>query len=738
MSRLLRSRLLGIGRAASTRSESGGIRFVALALASLSLASATAAVIAAPAIESSRAGRMVAGHLVPAAPSAPPGSTVRVKLVIDHLQGGRQYTVAYLSPAGDDAPLPPGLAAWPERGTAVVSPELLRDGADQGISGRYGRLVGTIGAPGLADATELLAYVRPAQDVPPAVGTAVSAFGGSDRVVPAENIHWLAADQDFSADALVVLLVLLGLVPSLLLALVASGVAAHSRDRRDALITALGGRLPHRLLIALGEAWAPVSLGALGAVGVIAWFAAADRRLPLVDYVVPGADVRGLWWAFGLGTLAAVAFVLSAAVLRGAIGAFGVIRPLRALAGHTRGTRVALFPCFALLAAWGPSLFSPFELVHVLVAYAGLVGVVLTMPTAIGAGVGAMGRALARVGHERGRPALLTSGRRMAHRPDAIARQVLGVCSCILFLLFALTMQGNFAATAEGSDGFVEEHGHSFVDVHPRGPATTGAVDAFVAAVPDGVEVAAYTVTRTNRTAQVHVTGDCATLASLTLPCAAEQQVRVDPAEAAFAAWLRSAGGGREPTLTVSPGTPSSALADGSFALLAFTPDGGDIAPGVLNNAGVAFPFGVATSVPGESWHVGAAPPLQQSDWIAVIGGYGLAVLILATGLGLAGEFLRFGRSIAPVSVLTGNRRIYWRASALVSLLPLTAAVAGGLVVGDFVVRPLAVTELDLVTPTFVAVCCAAALVAGLVVWSWSAAAAIGSADRWRPGRGDD
>ena len=46
MSRLLRSRLLGIGRAASTRSESGGIRFVALALASLSLALATAAVIA--------------------------------------------------------------------------------------------------------------------------------------------------------------------------------------------------------------------------------------------------------------------------------------------------------------------------------------------------------------------------------------------------------------------------------------------------------------------------------------------------------------------------------------------------------------------------------------------------------------------------------------------------------------------------------------------------------------------
>lgn len=324
----------------------------------------------------------------------------------------------------------------------------------------------------------------------------------------------------------------------------------------------------------------------------------------------------------------------------------------------------------------------------------------------------------------------------MAHHPEAIARQVFGVCACIVFLLFALTMQSNLAPNAEEADAFVEEHGYSLVEVHPRGAVTPAQVDEFAAAVPEGVEVVAYTPSEGD-SPQVRVTGTCPALAELTLPCAAEQQaVRVDPTEEAFDAWLRSVVNG--PALTVRSGAPSSAVVEGSVSLLAFTADGDDIAAGVLNNAGVAFPYGAATNVPGESWSVGAVPPLEQSGWIALIGGFGLAVLILATGLGLAGEFLRFGRAIAALSVLTGNRRIYWRASALVSLVPLTAAVAGGFSVGYFTVRPLATSDMNLITPSVVGICCAAALVAGLVVWSWSATAAVGSADRWRPGRSDD
>ena len=734
MSRRLRSRLLGIGRAAATRSSSGGIRFFALALASLSLALSAVAVTAALAVDTARDGRMSGGQLIEA---TRPGATTSIRMAIDHLQGGRQYAVVFVSPASDDAPLPPGLDEWPEPGTAVVSPELFREGIDQGISGRYGELAGTIGESGLADATELLAYVRPAQDLDPGENpgvVAVSGFGGSGPVVPGQNLHWLLADQDFLDGTVAAVLVALGVIPSVLLALVAAKVASHSRDRRDALITALGGRVAHRLWIAVGEAWAPVSLGALGAVAVVAWFSAADRRLPIVDYVVSSVDIRGRWWAFGLCAVAAAVFVLCTAVLRSAAGAFGVSgnRPLRALGRRTHRMRVALFPCFVLLAAVGPYFFPDHHPAHILTGYTGLVGTVLTMPTAIGAGVAALGRRLALLGHRRREAALLTSGRRMTHRPDAVTRQVFGVCACIFFFLFALTMQGNFASNAEEAGTFVDEHGYALVEVHPRGQVAASEVDEFVAAVPDGIEVVAYT--KSVDEGRVRVTGACPALTTLALPCAEE---RVTPTAQALAAWLRSASEG-EAALTVAPGDPSAALEEGSISLLAVSVNGADIAAGVLNNAGVVFPFGVATSVPGETWYVGAVPSQEQSGWLALIGGFGLVVLIFATGLGLAGEFLRFGRAIAPVSVLAGNRRIYWRASALVSLLPLTAAVAGGFLIGFPAVHPLATTDVNLITPNFIALYCGAALVAGIVVWLWSATAAVNSANRWQPGRGDD
>jgi hypothetical protein len=314
---------------------------------------------------------------------------------------------------------------------------------------------------------------------------------------------------------------------------------------------------------------------------------------------------------------------------------------------------------------------------------------------------------------------------------------VFGVCACIFFFLFALTMQGNFASTAEDASAFLDEHGHSLVEVHPRGQATAAEVNDFAAAVPDGIEVVAYTrtVTEGNRPrAHVRVTGTCPALTSLALPCAEEQ---VTATERALAAWLRSTSHG-EAVLTVAPGTPSSALAEGSVSLLAFTTNGTDIPAGALNNAGVVFPFGVATSVPGETWYTGAVPSREQSGWLALIGGFGLTVLILATGLGLAGEFLRFGRAVAPMTVLAGNRRIYWRAAALVSLVPLTAAVVGGFLVGYPAVHPLATTDVNLITPNFIALYCVITLVAGIVVWLWSATAAVRSAGRWQPGRGDD
>jgi hypothetical protein len=749
MSGRLRSRLLTIGRAAGTRSESGGIRFFSLALATFALATSLAAAITAVAVETARADRIAGGEMIAATNSTPAAETTLVHLVFDNLREGRQFTVLYLSPGGEDAPLPPGLDAWPEPGTAVISPELLREGEGEDVAERYGAFGGTIDPAGLADATELLVYVRPAQDfttaeIPYAV--TVSGFGGSGTAIPFQNVHWILADQDFFfTNTLTLLVVALGVVPSLLLALVASGVASHSRDRRDALITALGGRVPHRLWVALGEAWVPVALGALGAIGVIAWFIADDRRLPAADYVIAAADVRGLWWAFGLSTLAAAAWVLSSAVVQSAIGRFKMVgnRPLRKAGKATRTVGAVLFPVFVAFAALSDVLFN-FGFGRVFIAFIGLVGSVLTMPLAISVAVSALGRGMARWGRRGKRPALLTSGARMAFRPDAIARQVFGVCASIFFLLFALTMYGNFADTAAEAADFIDEHGYTLVEVHPREQADAGEVLNFETSLPQDVATVAYVQSTVSDASgaditQIHMTGTCETLHLLDLPCPdAGQAEQVQATNAALVAWLEWTAFSEVTELTVTSGSPSSAVGDDPIALLTFKTDGREVGPGDLNEANTAFQFGASTSIPGESWATGAAPHLEQAGWMTLIGGFGLVILVFATGLGLTGEFLRFGRSIAPLTVLAGNRKIFWRAAALVSLLPLAVAVLSGFVFGYLVMRPLIITGVNLITPTFIATTCAVALAAGLVMWTWSATAAVNATETWRPGRGDD
>jgi hypothetical protein len=346
---------------------------------------------------------------------------------------------------------------------------------------------------------------------------------------------------------------------------------------------------------------------------------------------------------------------------------------------------------------------------------------------------------MARSGRRGKRPALLTSGARMAYRPEAIARQVFGVCACIFFLMFALTMYGNFATSASEAGAIIDEHGYSLLEIHPRQEATAAEVADFESSVPAGIETVAYVHTEDDSTTQIHVTGTCEALEAFSLPCPpAGQEEPAQPTNDALAAWLDWTAFNDEAALTVTSGSPSSAVGEDSIALLAFTANGRDISADALNRAGTAFQFGASVSVPGESGATGAAPPLEQASWMTLIGGFGLVVLVFATGFGLTGEFLRFGRSIAPLTVLAGNRRIFWRAAALVSLLPLAVAVVGGFFIGYLVMRPMIVSGVNLITPAFIATTCAAALAAGLIMWTWSATAAVKASESWRPGRGDD
>lgn len=738
-----RSRESAADPARSSGPGSRGLRLAALALASLSLTLALAAVVAILSVGSARDARMAEGGFIRAADSTPARETTLVKMAIDHLREGRQYTVAFLSPGGEEAPLPPGIHEWPEPGTAVVSPELLRQGAGQGISSRYGPVTGVIDESGLADTTELLAYVRPVKDLIAAQGpdeAAVSGFGGSGTPIPFENVHWLLANQDAPSGALTWLVGLCAGLPSLWLALVASRIASHTRDRRHAPITRLDDRPAQRLREASRVAWRPVSLGALAALVVVTWYVAEDRRLPIVDYVVTASDLRGQWWAFGLCAVAAAGVVLCANSLGDVTGArvLGGERTRRRIRRHVHGLSAAAFPWFVALAAGTPHLFSDGHPAGLLTGYVGLIGIVLTMPAAISAGIATARHAVARWGRRR-RSAALAAGARMATRPTPIARQVSGVGVYMVVLLVALTLQGTSAGGAATADAFTDKHGYSMIEVHPRGETSADEVSDFLDALPEEIEAVAYTRSApagdgtSSGDPQVRLTGSCPALTALALPCPdAAERTPIDTVTGPLTAWLGGSGPGTEAVLTVAHGTPSSAVADGTITLLAFTTSGDDIAAGILHTAGTALAFGTATSAPGETWRTGAAPYLEQSRWIVLIGGYGLVVLIVAASLGLAGGFLRRDTADDPRTGTTQDRRSRRLAAALVVPLPLTAAVATSCAVGYLAVLPMTPPGIGLGTPELVLTGFGTALFAGTVMWLWTTTAAPSSDDGHR------
>src|SRR5699024_1453966 len=155
-------------------------------------------------------------------------------------------------------------------------------------------------------------------------------------------------------------------------------------------------------------------------------------------------------------------------------------RPRKSQGSRVIKIRAVTCVLFVGVAAFGPYLFSDRSPAFLLTGYVGLAGIVLTMPGAIAVFVGRLGRVVARSGR---RPALLTAGRRMSHRPGSIARQVFGICACILFLLFSLTQRGNFSSEAVAADAYLDEHGYSLMTVNPRGKVTPDDVTEFRSAL---------------------------------------------------------------------------------------------------------------------------------------------------------------------------------------------------------------------------------------------------------------
>lgn len=636
--------------------------------------------------------------------------------------GERRFSVVYLSPLRSDAPPPPGLSRWPRVGEAFVSPALLA--TDPAMASRYGRVAGTIGADGLSERDEWLVYLAPvapaAFDRDPGGGSPFVVSWGVDASVysagPEGAPYFLDGhSQDRPAGDLYWLLTIVVGLPVAGLVVVCVRLGAERRDRRMAMLRALGAPRRAQAAVLAGEALVPVSIGTSIAAVAAALTTVTGAALPFAGYAVSAADLARARLLIPPLWLLTVGVLLVAAV------------PGQLRARKLRGNRPSVVKERAH--AWAPFTFALFMAIALggairhgdggIAAYLiGLAGALATLPLVAGRIAAALGRMVARFGDRTGQPAPIVGGRWLAGRPNALARLS---AALVIGLCLATIAQISFTQldTALARDRRISERiGDAVIEVRARW---------------DLRELRRFsTVVGTNRLLYVLDTGDngveltgtCASLANLgelaSCPAATvaldRGYTRLTPAgdvvrhDSLLSADLMS---------VRSAGIPAST--ERVAGVLVFNKLG---RAGVEQVKRVAFATvsmpGV--SVPGEFALTGTAAWAALANWLLEFLGWGLLVLFGAGVLAAIGVFLAMSRELGPLAAQGAGRGLFlgvamWNVTAPLGVAVLvSAAVAAGL--GRMLIElsrvgTLDVTFLALVSLTGLGVAAAVGVVCG-------------------------
>ncbi|QES49069.1 permease [Streptomyces venezuelae] len=735
--------LLTVGRTAGRKAEAGGTRFVALLLATLVLTLAMGSLVAVHAVYTGKEQQRTARTPVVTAREGHPGSTAWL-VGSDALDGERRFSVVYLAPLQGDAPLPPGVERWPAPGEAVLSPALRKAGADEDIDNRYGKLAGTIQASGLDEPTEWLAYVRPrgglSAELPSEV---ITGFGPADgEIMP--GLEPGSGRQDDKAEWMFQAAVAgMLLLPGLVLLLVAARTGAHARDRRTALVSALGGRRRDRALIALGEAGHPVLIGALLGAAAVTTTLLHDTHIPYTDYILSSAHLIEHGRLITLTPVMALLTVLAVVVTAD-------LAPRRSAHGtrpHSEAPSVwlpriaALFPVMFLIALYGPGFAGQGSPWRIPIGWAGIAATTLTLPAAVATVTAAGGRILTRRGQAHGLPGTLVAGRRTATHPGATARVVTGVTVALIILMQAVAWQGLFGSQSAGARHTLDRIGRSALTVGAKGDVTTAEMTAFLDRLPNA-EAVLLVPPADGADMPMTLYAGCPALAALRLPCPAGTSritgVPEDPRLQELIRWTPHGELILDIHRTDTHGIAQRAASpEANFPLVILHRDGNDVSTAAVKKLSYeVFPRGAQVRTPGEEQLTAGIPNRDQGRWSTLLGVTGIAVLAVTAGLSAMAEFLRHGRALAPLSVLTGGLRVFHASAAWSVLTPLALAGLVGSVVAAGLAAPVTAYGESYITRELLWSAAGIVLVVSVLMWLWAATVAARQARAWHP-RGD-
>ncbi|MFI8265042.1 hypothetical protein [Streptomyces sp. NPDC085665] len=714
--------LLRVGAAAGREASAGRARFVALACATLAVGLVISALTLIFAAYEGRDLRDAARSPLHASGEAGrPDAPLLYRPTFDVVDN-LQFQVVYLLPLRDDAPLPPGVSAWPQPGQAVLSPALLAAGRDEGIATRYGAMAATIGEQGLASPGERFAYVRPPADLDdtarmwPVTGFGAPSPSGIGEGLFVKPLYLLIG-----------MAVFMGAIPAAALSVSAARAGSDARDQRTALLGALGGGRRARALINTGEAALPVAVGAVAGVAVSLWILSGDTRLPWVGYTLAAADARRWAWAMLAAPLLAAALVLLGVVLT---------HPPQ---DHREGVRPRLLrsrlprwwpylcPFMVFIAVQGPGL-APNPPTRLLIYVIGVGGTILTLPSLIGLAAVAGGHGLAALGRRTGRSGALVSGRWAAAWPGATVRLTAGVV--IAFVLVGQTQLWVTRNTgpAVQAQQTVKRVGTSTVLVQLRDDKPVP--PAFLGELPTGVRALRLGVDHAKGTAELN--GPCDALQRLALPCTPDRPTAVESRNAdvrvkELYSW-DTPGQGLFARQTETP--------KGSVIVLVGRPGQQISVPAVKEAANRHLGMGVPVETIAGSWLTAANLDDRQGLWVLLFGAFAVIVIAVSIVVSNLAEFVRFSRQITALSVLSGNRTIYLSTAFFTLFLPLAAASLIGLATHYWLATPMtAGSYADGATHSWpvLTLVLVTTLAMALIVWLWGAHGAARLTHRWRP-----
>jgi hypothetical protein len=730
-----------MGRDSGRRAEAARLRSAALAFSAFAIALCLGVLAIVHAAYSGKDARREARTPVAQGQRSDGRPSTAWLVGSDALKEQRRFGVVFIAPNTADAPLPPGLERWPGPGEAVLSPGLLKAGAAEGIASRYGKLAGTIGREGLEDPGEWLAYVRPADGMKPQVPIeSVVGFGPQAGSVLAEGLQpGSARDDDKPEGTFRAVVIGLLLVPSLVLLFIALRTGSHGRDRRGALVDALGGRRRDRALIAVGEAVRPVACGAVGSIPIFVVAMLHDVKVPYVGYLLSSTDVRQHGWTVLLAPVAAMAIALAAAVVSDRVFSRARGARPRSVNGLRRQRCVAMVcPFVILLATRGPELAGENTELRSWISWTGIAAVVLTLPSAVAVVVASLGEVLERTGRRRGWAGALIAGRRVTHYPAATARLVTGVVVGLIVFAQAVAWQGVFGTYNAKLERLLTATTRNVAEIGPRATVTAEDTASYLRLLPEGHVPVVLTAAENPSTDPLTVRGGCPALESLRLPCP-HTKARVnqvfDPRMQQLLRW-NGAGGAYLQVVRADQGelAKQAALTGKDATLAVVRVNGGAPATPTLKEVSYkAYPRGAQVRFPGEEWLVNSIPDRDQGRWVRLFGVLGMGVLVLAMGLSGKAEFLRQGRALAPLAVLTGGYRVFRSSASWAIIAPLVMAGLAGSVIAAWLARPVSRPGVTYYMPMgLMAAAVGVVLAVSVVMWWWAAEIARKQARNWQ------